>query len=66
MMKWGKPLKEIYRKDKLIFETSVSSLRIEKDNVKEVKKGKECGIVLTDFNDFEEGDIFEVFELQKV
>ncbi len=57
---------KVYRKNNLIAETVVSSLRVEKDNIKEVKKGKECGIVLKDFNEFTEGDIFEVYELKKV
>ncbi len=56
---------KIIRQGKIILETNINSLKIEKDNVKEVKKGKECGIILENFNDFEVGDLFEVFEKVK-
>ena len=44
----------------------VSTLQREKDSVKEVKKGYECGITLEKFNDFKEGDIIEVYEMIEV
>ena len=44
----------------------VSTLQREKDGVKEVKKGYECGITLEKFNDFKEGDIIEVYEMIEV
>ncbi len=44
----------------------ISTLQRGKDNVKEVKKGFECGITLEKFNDFKEGDIIEVFEMIEV
>ena len=47
-------------------EEQVSTLQRGKDNVKEVKKGFECGITLEKFNDFKEGDIIEVFEMVEV
>ena len=45
----------------IITETSISSLRRFKDDVKEVVKGYECGIGLDNYNDIKEGDIFEAF-----
>lgn len=45
---------------------TVSSLQREKDTVKEVKKGFECGITLEKFNDFKEGDIIEVYTMSEV
>ena len=45
----------------IITETSISSLRRFKDDVKEVGKGYECGIGLDNYNDIKEGDIFEAF-----
>ena len=30
-----------------------------KDDVKEVKEGYECGIMIEKFNDIKEGDVFE-------
>lgn len=45
----------------IITETSISSLRRFKDDVKEVLKGYECGIGLENYNDIKEGDIFEAY-----
>ena len=45
---------------------SIKSLQREKDSVKEVKKGYECGITLEKFNDFKEGDIIEAYEMIEV
>ncbi len=45
---------------------SIKSLQREKDSVKEVKKGYECGITLDKFNDFKEGDIIEAYEMIEV
>ena len=45
---------------------SIASLQREKDTVKEVKKGFECGITLDKFNDFKEGDIIECYEMVEV
>jgi translation initiation factor IF-2 len=33
--------------------------------VREVRQGFECGISLKGFDDFQEGDIFECFTLEK-
>lgn len=44
----------------------VASLQREKDTVKEVKKGFECGITLEKFNDFKEGDTIEAYEMVEV
>jgi len=50
----------------IIQEDKISSLQKGKDNVKEMKKGYECGITLENFNDIKEGDILEIFELVEV
>jgi translation initiation factor IF-2 len=34
--------------------------------VKEVKSGFECGLTLKNFNDIQEGDQLELFEVQEV
>ncbi len=44
----------------------IASLQREKDSVKEVKKGFECGITLTNFKDIKEGDILEAYEMVEV
>ena len=46
----------------VITETKISSLQREKDQVKEVKKGFECGITLDNYSDIKIGDIIEVYE----
>lgn len=55
---------DIYRNKKLIYETEIKSLMIEKNNVNEVKKGQECGITFKNFNDFLENDNLEFFEIE--
>lgn len=43
----------------------ISSLRRFKDDVNEVKEGFEAGINLGSFNDIQEGDVIETFEMQE-
>ena len=50
----------------IIQDDKISSLQKGKDNVKEMKKGFECGITLENFNDIKEGDILEIYELVEV
>jgi len=42
----------------------VASLRHEKDDVKEMARGFECGITLTNYQDIKEGDVIEAFVLE--
>jgi translation initiation factor IF-2 len=51
----------VLRNDKMIYEGDISSLRHEKDDVREVRAGFECGINIRGFDTFEEGDILECF-----
>ena len=44
----------------------LDSLKRFKDDVKEVKAGFECGLQLKNYNDIQEGDQLEVFEVQEV
>ncbi len=44
----------------------IASLQREKDAVKEVKKGFECGLTLDKFKDIKEGDIIECYEMVEV
>ncbi|MDN0076284.1 translation initiation factor IF-2 [Crenobacter sp. SG2303] len=44
----------------------LDSLKRFKDDVKEVKQGYECGLMLKNFNDIHEGDVLEVFEIVEV
>ncbi len=44
----------------------IATLQREKDSVKEVKKGFECGLTLENFNDIKEGDTLEIYEMVEV
>ena len=46
----------------VVYEGKLASLQREKDTVKEVKSGYECGMLIENFNDIKEGDIIEGFE----
>ena len=47
----------------VIYEGKLASLQREKDTVKEVKAGFECGMLVENFNDIKENDIIECFEM---
>jgi translation initiation factor IF-2 len=47
-------------------EGKVNTLKRFKDDANEVRAGLECGIKLDDWNDYQVGDIIEVYEVQKV
>lgn len=49
-----------------IFNGPMASLKRFKDDVKEVKEGYECGIVLEKFNDLAEEDVFEAYKMVEV
>ncbi|WP_330217168.1 EF-Tu/IF-2/RF-3 family GTPase, partial [Chromobacterium subtsugae] len=44
----------------------LESLKRFKDDVKEVRQGYECGLMLKNFNDIQEGDQLEAFEIVEV
>ncbi len=46
----------------VVYTTKISSLKRFNDDVKEVSKGYECGIMLENFNDIKEGDVIEAFK----
>ncbi len=50
----------------VIFDGPLASLKRFKDDVKEVKAGYECGLVLEKFNDIKEGDLFESYKMVEV
>ena len=47
----------------VITETSIASLRREKDDVTDVREGYECGLTLHNYNDIKHGDIVETYEM---
>jgi len=56
----------VIRDEKSVFEGDLASLKHEKDNVKEVRSGFECGLRIKGFNDFEVGDTIESFIVEEV
>lgn len=60
----------LLRANKVIHTGDISSLKRFKDDVKEVSKGYECGIMLDSFNDIKVGDnievIKEIYKQQKI
>ena len=56
----------LFRGDKMIFDGDIASLKRFKDEVKEVKTGFECGIVLEDFTDIAVDDTMEIYKLVQV
>ena len=56
----------IIRDDVVVYNGSVKSLQHEKDQVKEVKKGMDCGITLENCQDYKEKDIIEIYELVEI
>jgi translation initiation factor IF-2 len=49
----------------IVFEGEVASLKHEKDDVRDVRAGFECGLGLKNFNDMLVGDIVECYSLEK-
>ncbi len=50
----------------VVYNGEIGSLQREKDAVKEVKKGLECGITLNNYNDIKVGDVIEAYEMVEV
>lgn len=51
----------VIRNKEMLADSPIASLKHEKDDVREVRNGFECGIALKNFDDFEEGDILECY-----
>jgi translation initiation factor IF-2 len=56
----------LLRNNVVIWTGELESLKRFKDDAKEVKEGYECGLSLRGFNEIEEGDQLEIFEIQEV
>ncbi len=53
----------LLRNDVELYNGKLSSLKRFKEDVKEVQAGYECGLTLENFNDIQEGDIIEAYEI---
>ena len=56
----------IIRDGTVFYNGKIKTLQHEKDQVKEVKKGMDCGITLENCQDYKEQDIIEVYELVEI
>ncbi len=56
----------VVRNGIVVHQGKLASLKRFKDDAKEVAAGYECGISIENYNDIEEGDIIEVFEMQEI
>jgi translation initiation factor IF-2 len=52
----------VIRGEDTIYDGKISSLKRFKDDVKEVTKGNDCGIMIEGFNDYKEYDILEIYQ----
>ena len=59
-------LARIVRDGVVVYTGKVKTLQHEKDQVKEVKKGMDCGVTLENCQDYKEKDIIEVYELIEI
>ena len=56
----------LLRDDKVVHTGDLASLRRESEDVRDVREGFECGILLRDYRDIKEGDIIEAFSLKEI
>jgi translation initiation factor IF-2 len=56
----------LLRDDQVIWTGGLASVRREKDEVKDVREGFECGLLLKNYNDIKEGDVIEAFVVNEV
>lgn len=50
----------------VIYDGAINTIAREKDQVKEVSHGMECGITIENFNDIKVGDVIEAYEIVEV
>lgn len=56
----------LLRDNVVVHEGGLQSLKRFKDEVKEVKESYECGIVLENYNDIQEKDVIECYEIESI
>ena len=56
----------VLRNGEIIHESKIDTLKRFKDDVKEVRAGYECGVNVDGYDDYEEGDIIECFEVEEL
>jgi len=53
----------LMREDQMVWKGPIASLKKVKEDVREVSKGVECGILLQNYNDVKVGDVIQAFEI---
>lgn len=56
----------LVREGETLFETKLESLKVVKEDIKELEKGSECGIRIATPKPVEPGDTLEVFKVEKI
>ena len=56
-------LLRVIREGIIVYEGKLASLQREKDQVKEVKSGFECGMLIENYNDIKVGDVLEFYQM---
>jgi translation initiation factor IF-2 len=56
----------LLRDNVVVFTGELESLKRFKDDVREVKEGFECGLNIKNYNDIQENDILEFFEIKEI
>ena len=56
----------VIRDSRIIGDYPLETLKREKDDVREVREGYECGMKLKNFNDVKEGDVLEAYKIEEV
>ena len=56
----------VIRESRIVGDYPLDSLKREKDDVREVREGFECGMKLGGFNDVKEGDVLEAYKIEEV
>ncbi len=56
----------LIRDNIIIYDGKLESLKIVKDDAREVRAGFECGLKIANYNDIKVGDIVEAYEVQKI
>nr|YP_009296901.1 translation initiation factor 2 [Bangiopsis subsimplex]AOM66244.1 translation initiation factor 2 [Bangiopsis subsimplex]ARO90394.1 initiation factor IF2 [Bangiopsis subsimplex] len=54
---------QIIRKNNVIYEGNLDSLKRVKEDIKEISAGNECGVLIKDFQDWQQDDIIKDFKL---
>ena len=55
----------LLREGVVITDSTIASLRREKDDVTEVREGYECGMTLANYSDIKLGDVIETYEMRE-